>query len=200
MLFISDNDTRPASAAHPLANLWDNGNDPIAMLKHEMQVRRIGLEQFGLSNISRGTPLSMLESKFLPLYLHHRYQLQAAVKSVGGIYYTYAVKTDAGTSPAEVQQIVPAARQREALAAVLDTLKVEELAVPPRILALLPPRAFGYEGGTQELFAKRTEPAFDPLNAATIAADLAVSALLEPHRAARLMQFHALDTSYPDFG
>src|SRR4029453_7478450 len=100
-------------------------------LRHEMEVRRIGLAQFGLGNIPAGTPLSLLEAKLLPLYLHHRYQLQAAVKSVGGLYYTYAVKSGAGTSPADVQQIVPAARQREALAAVLDTLKVEELAVPP---------------------------------------------------------------------
>jgi hypothetical protein len=201
MLFISDDDARPAGAAHPLANLWDNGADPVASLRHEMEVRRIALRQFGLGNIPAGTPLSLLEAKFLPLYLHHRYQLQAAVKSVGGLYYTYAVKTGAGgTSPAEVQQIVPAARQREALAAVLDTIKVEELAVPPRILRLLPPRAFGYEGGTQELFAKRTEPAFDPLAAAVVSADLAVSRLLEPRRAARLMQFHALDPSNPDFG
>src|SRR5687767_16011654 len=111
-----------------------------------MEVRRIALAQFGLANIAAGTPLSLLEAKFLPLYLHHRYQLQAAVKSVGGFNYTYAVKTAAGTSPAEVQQVVPAARQREALAAVLDTIKVEELAVPPRILQLIPPRAFGYEG------------------------------------------------------
>jgi hypothetical protein len=200
MLFISDADARPAGAAHPLANLWDNGADPVASLRHEMEVRRIALSQFGLGNVPRGTPLSLLEAKLLPLYLHHRYQLQAAVKSVGGLYYTYAVKTEGGTSPADVQQIVPAARQREALAAVLDTLKVEELAVPPRILALLPPRAFGYEGGTQELFPKRTSPAFDPVAAATVSADLAVSALLEPHRAARLMQYHALDSSNPDFG
>jgi hypothetical protein len=201
MLFISDADARPAGAAHPLASLWDNGDDPVAMLRHEMEVRRIALAQFGLANIPAGTPLSLLEARLLPLYLHHRYQLQAAVKSVGGLYYTYAVKTAAGApSPAEVQQIVPAARQREALAAVLDTLKVEELAVPPRILRLIPPRAFGYEGGTQELFPKRTDPAFDPVAAATVAADLAVSRLLEPHRAARLMQFHALDTSHPDFG
>ena len=199
MLFISDDDARPAGAAHPLASLWDNGADPVAMLRHEMEVRRIALNQFGLGNIPAGTPLSLLEAKFLPLYLHQRYQLQAAVKSIGGLYYTYAVKTEGGTSPAEVQQIVPAARQRDALAAVLDTIKVEELAVPPRILALLPPRAFGYEGGTQELFAKRTEPAFDPVAAATISADLAVSALLERRRAARLMQYHSLDTSYPDF-
>ncbi|MET0625070.1 MAG: zinc-dependent metalloprotease [Pyrinomonadaceae bacterium] len=200
MLFISDNDARPAGAAHPLANLWDNGADPVAMLRHEMEVRRIALAQFGLANVPAGTPLSLLEAKFLPLYLHHRYQLQAAVKSIGGLNYTYAVKTAGGaTSPAEVQQIVPAARQREALAAVLDTLKPEELAVPPRILALIPPRAFGYEGGTQELFPKRTDPAFDPVAAAVVAADLAVSPLLERHRAARLIQFHALDRANPDF-
>jgi hypothetical protein len=200
MLFISDDDARPAGAAHPLASLWDNGSDPVASLRHEMDVRRIALSQFGLGNIPRGTPLSLLEAKLLPLYLHHRYQLRAAVKSVGGLYYTYAVKTAAGeTSPAEVQQIVPAARQREALAAVLDTIKVEELAVPRPILQLIPPRAFGYEGGTQELFAKRTDPAFDPIAAATIAADLAVSALLEPHRAARLVEYHALEPSNPDF-
>jgi hypothetical protein len=200
MLFISDDDARPAGAAHPLASLWDNGADPVASLRHEMEVRRIALRQFGLASVPAGTPLSLLEAKFLPLYLHHRYQLQAAVKSVGGLYYTYAVKTAAGApSPAEVQQIVPAARQRDALAAVLDTLKVEELTVPPRILQLIPPRAFGYEGGTQELFAKRTDPAFDPVAAAVVAADLAVSRLLEPHRAARLIQFHALDKSNPDF-
>lgn len=200
MLFISDDDARPAGAAHPLASLWDNGADPVASLRHEMEVRRIALRQFGLANVPAGTPLSLLEAKFLPLYLHHRYQLQAAVKSVGGLYYTYAVKTAAGgPSPAEVQQIVPAARQRDALAAVLDTLKVEELAVPPRILQLIPPRAFGYEGGTQELFAKHTDPAFDPVAAAVVSADLAVSRLLEPRRAARLIQFHSLDKSNPDF-
>jgi hypothetical protein len=200
MLFISDDDARPAGAAHPLANLWDNGADPVASLRHEMEVRRLALGQFGLANVPAGTPLSLLEAKFLPLYLHHRYQLQAAVKTIGGLYYSYAVKTAAGgTSPAEVQKIVPAARQREALAAVLDTIKIEELTVPPRILQLIPPRAFGYEGGTQELFPKRTDPAFDPVAAAVVAADLAVTRLLEPRRAARLIQFHALDPANPDF-
>ena len=209
MLFISDNDARPLGAAHPLANLWDNGDDPIAMLRHEMEVRRIGLAQFGLGNIPDGTPLSMLEAKLLPLYLHHRYQLQAAVKSVGGLYYTYAVKRTAenaraadrvhGTSPSRVQEIVAPARQREALNAVLDTLRPETLAIPPRILALIPPRAFGYEGGTGEYFANRADPAFDPIAAASIAADLAILPLLEPNRAARLNGFHAQNAANPDF-
>ncbi len=199
MLFIDDDDSRPASSAHPLSSLWDNGDDAIQMLAHEMEVRRIGLSQFGLTNIPRGTPLSQLEAKLLPLYLHHRYQLQAAVKSLGGVYFTYAVKTSTGANPSPVQEIVAPARQRLALNAVLDTLKPEVLAISPRILALIPPTAFGYDGGTAELFTKRGAPVFDPLAAATVAADLAVSALLEPHRAARLVQFHALDAQNPDF-
>lgn len=199
MLFISDADARPPGAAHPLASLWDNGDDPIAMLRHEMEVRRIGLSQFGLGSVPTGTPLSLLEAKLLPLYLHHRYQLQAAVKSVGGVNYTYAVKTASGANPGKVQAIVSPPRQRDALAAVLETIKVETLAIPPRILDLIPPRAFGYEGGTTELFSKRTAPTFDPIAAATIAADFAVSGLLDPSRAARLIEFHSRNSANPDF-
>lgn len=199
MLFISDEDARPAGAAHPLASLWDNGPDPVASLRHEMEVRRIGLEGFGIGSIPNGTPMSMLEAKLLPLYLHHRYQLQAAVKSLGGVFYTYAVKTAGTPLPAQVMEIVPADRQRDALAAVLETLKVDQLQIPARILALIPPRAFGYGGPPTELFDRRTDLVFDPIAAATIAADLAVSGLLQPERAARLMQFHARNDAYPDF-
>jgi len=199
MLFISDADARPPGAAHPLASLWDNGSDPIASLRHEMEVRRIGLSEFGLKNVPVGAPLSLLEAKLLPLYLHHRYQLQAAVKSVGGVYYTYAVKTASGANPGRVQEIVSPARQRDALAAVLETIRVDALAISPRILEMIPPRAFGYEGGTTELFTKRTDPSFDPIAAASVAADFAVSGLLERHRAARLIEFHSRSNANPDF-
>ncbi|HXG84675.1 MAG TPA: zinc-dependent metalloprotease, partial [Pyrinomonadaceae bacterium] len=199
MLFISDSDTRPASAAHPLSNLWDNGSDPIAMLRHEMQVRRIGLEQFGLKNIAPGTPLSELENKFLPLYLHHRYQLTAATKSLGGVYYSYAVRTENTTNPIQIQEIVPASRQREALQAVLETIKPEELVVSDNILRLIPPTAYGYNSGRSEIFSKRTSPVFDPLGAAEIAADMAISSLLEPNRAARLINFNARNKANPHF-
>ena len=199
MLFISDEDARPAGAAHPLASLWDDGADPVAQLRHEMEVRRIGLSQFGLDSIHDGTPLSMLEAKFLPLYLHHRYQLLAAVKTLGGLSYTYAVKTGGKPVPTPVADIVPAARQREALHAVLDTLSVDALAVPERILDLIPPQAFGYGGPPTELFAKRTDRVFDPIAPVTIAADLAVSALLQPERAARLDEFHARNGANPSF-
>jgi hypothetical protein len=199
MLFIDDGDGRSVSTAHPMASVWDNGADAVAGLRHEMDVRRIGLKNFGLKNISTGQPLSALEAKLLPLYLHHRYQLMAAAKSVGGLYFSYAVLTANGPSPAKFREIVPAARQREALKAILDTIKVEELAIPQNVIELIPPVATGFEGGTTEYFSRRTDPAFDPLGAATIAADLALGALLDPSRAARMIDFHAQNAANPDF-
>lgn len=199
MLFISDSDTRPASAAHPLSNLWDNGSDPVEMLRYQMKVRRIGLDQFGLNNIPNGTPLSELENKFLPLYLHHRYQLTAATKTIGGVYYSYAVKTESGANPMQVAEIVPAAKQRDALQAVLETIKPEELAISENILKIIPPLAYGYGSERSERFSKRTNPVFDPIGVAEIAADFTVSGLLEPNRAARLINFNARNKTNPSF-
>src|SRR3954452_22090466 len=70
-LFVKDPDARPVSAAHPQGSAWDSPGDPIAVLKHEMDVRRIALSQFGLRNVPVGTPLSSLEEMLVPLSLHH---------------------------------------------------------------------------------------------------------------------------------
>ncbi len=198
-LYISDGDTRPQGAAHPLASLWDNGSDSVAELKHVMEIRRIGLKNFGLKNIDEGEPLSELENKLLPLYLHHRYQTTAAIKSIGGVYYSYSVRSGGGANPSRVLEVVPAARQREALNAALETLKPSELAIPERILAILPPMAAGTNSSRSELFPKRTRPIFDPVGAAEIAADMTISGLLEPNRAARLIRFNAQERSNPHF-
>lgn len=199
MLYIADSDGRPVGSAHPLASVWDNGADAVATLKHEMEVRRIGLRDFGLKNIPVGTPLSELERQLVPLYLHHRYQLVAAVKSLGGVYFTYAVRTPAGPNPARVAEIVAPERQRAALMAVLSTLNVDELRIPKRILDLLPPTASGYGAGTAERFSGRTGATFDPISAATIAADFALGAVLSPERAARAIQHKAHNVSSPGF-
>lgn len=199
MLYISDSDSRPAGAAHPLSNLWDNGPDPVAMLRHEMNVRRIGLDQFGIRNIPEGSPMSELENKFLPLYLHHRYQLTAATKEIGGVYFTYAVRGKSGAEPKTVADPVPATRQRDALNAVLATIDAKELSVPDSLIRLMPPVAYGYGSGRSELFAKRTSPSFDVIGVAEIAADTAVSGLLEPNRAARAIDHNMRDKTSPHF-
>jgi hypothetical protein len=196
-LFVKDPDARPVSAAHPLGSVWDVGSDPVAGLRHEIEVRRIGLEHFGLGNLGIGQPLSSLEEILLPLYLHHRYQLEAAAKSIGGLNYTYSVKERGAISPEPVRKIVDARRQRDALDAVMSTLDPKFLVLPQRILDVIPPRAYGHEGGTAELFEKKTAPVFDPIAAATASIDITMSALLDGRRCARLVEFHAENAANP---
>jgi len=192
LLFITDADARPAGAAHPLANLWDNGSDPVAALEHEMQVRSIALARFGEQNIPEGRPLATLERTLVPLYLHHRYQVEATAKMLGGAFYTYAVRGD-GQTPL---QWVPPERQRQALEALLKTLDPAALVLPHRILRLLPPQPFGYND-RRELFPKRTAMLFDPVAAAAVAADMTVSNLLQSERAARMVELHSRDSRFP---
>jgi len=196
-LFVKDADARPVGAAHPLGSVWDNGTDPVKNFAHEIEVRRIALEHFGLENLHNGEPLSSLEEILLPLYLHHRYQLEAAAKSVAGLDYRYAIKEENGIDPQPVRRIVPAAKQREALELILSTLEPKFLAIPQRIIDVIPPRAFGYETGIAELFEKRTTPVFDPISAATTSADITISALLDPQRCARLIAFHEENAENP---
>ena len=199
VLFIKDEDARPVSAAHPLASVWDSPGDPVATLKHEMEVRRIALSQFGLKNLAPGEPLSSLEEILVPLYLHCRYQIEAAAKSIGGVYYTYAVKEHGAIAPTPVRRIAPADKQREAIAAVMSTLDPSFLRIPQRIVDLIPPRAFGYERGPAELFEHRTAPVFDPISAALSSADITLGALLDSHRAARMEEFHSENAQNPAF-
>jgi len=197
--FIKDEDARPVSAAHPLGSVWDSPGDPVNMLRHEIEVRRIALDQFGLRNLPVGEPLSSLEEILVPLYLHHRYQLEAAAKTIGGVYYNYSVKEKGGVFPAQVREVVPADKQRDAITAVMSTLEPSFLQLPQRIIDVIPPRAFGYERGTAELFEHRTAPAFDPISAALASADVTFGALLDARRAARMDEFHAENAQNPAF-
>ncbi|MEQ1644669.1 MAG: zinc-dependent metalloprotease, partial [Pyrinomonadaceae bacterium] len=93
----------------------------------------------------------------------------------------------------------PADKQRDALKAILETIDPKELAIPENVLSLIPPTAYGYGSGRSELFQKRTSPMFDPVGAAEIAADVAISVLLEPNRAARTISQNARNKQNPHF-
>ncbi|MFC1500034.1 zinc-dependent metalloprotease [Candidatus Zixiibacteriota bacterium] len=189
--FAADEEARPLGAAHPKAALWDNGADPVSYLRHELAVRQTGLISFGERNIRVGEPLAALEEVLVPLYFHHRYQMESAAHSLGGADYTYALRGD-GQVPLE---IVPADKQREALDLILATLEPRFLALPEETLNLIPPRAFGMTSG--EVFASRTAPTLDPLGMAATSADFSVQVILEPARMARLVEFHSRNAWYP---
>ncbi|HVT59266.1 MAG TPA: zinc-dependent metalloprotease [Thermoanaerobaculia bacterium] len=194
LLYLTDADARPPGAAQPLANLWDNGPDPVAGLQQALAVRRVALGSFGERNIAPGQPLALLQEVLAPVYFHHRYELEAAVKVVGGVDYAYAVR---GEGLQEARPLA-AAWQRRALQVVLSTLAPETLDLPERVVRLILPRPPAHEL-SPELFVGWTAPAFDPLAAAATAADLAVRGLLQPQRAARLVDFHRRDPSLPGF-
>jgi len=194
--FLSDQDARPPGSAHPTTHLWDNGANAVDELERVLAVRAAALKRFGERNIPPGTPLAKLEEALVPLYMSHRYQAEAAVKSIGGMSYSYALRGDG--QPAT--QIVPAAEQRRALDAVLRTLSPEALALPESVLRVIPPRPFGYGGGGRERFNRRTGLTFDAIAPAESAAGFVLGFLLHAERAARLEEFRARDAANPGLG
>ncbi len=192
LTFLTDQDARPAGSAHPNTHLWDNGTSAAAELDRVMTVRRAALRQFGEHAIRLGQPMATIEDVLVPIYLFHRYQVEAATKVIGGQYYDYALRGDGVTPVREV----PAAEQIEALTSVLRTLTPQALALPRSVLQLIPPRPSTYPMH-RELFQRTTGLVFDAVSPATSAADLAVGFLLNDERAARLVEQHALDPKLP---
>lgn len=190
LLFISDADARPAGGAHPKAHLWDNGEDAVDQLHHILDVRNIALQNFSESNIPKGRPMAMLEDALVPIYLYHRYQIDGTVKLIGGQNYSYNLRGDNQPGPESVAD----STQRAALDAMLKTLSAKHLAMPERIVELIPPRPIGYYD-TRELFNSHTDPTFDPLGAAETAASMSANLLLNTERAARLVESEARDSS-----
>ena len=191
LIFMDHNNNNFRGAGHQFAGVWDNGDNLVEHLKHEIEVRRIGLANFSQNVIDRGTPISELEWALLPLYMHHRFQLNSAAQSIGGADYRYADRGD-GQLPLT---IVEAEEQRDALETVLSTLTPEFLAIDPEILKMLPPSAHRYAAG--EAFPGRTQLLFDPLGAAEAAASLTLEILLHPARMARLVAYGSLG-DYPN--
>jgi hypothetical protein len=192
LMYLTDQDARPPSSASSVAHLWDNGTNAIDELGDVMKVRAAALRRFGENNIREGAPMATIEDVLVPIYMYHRYQVEAATKLIGGQDYTFSVKGKGDRNP----QIVSPEGQRRALAAVLETIKPDALAVPESLLRLIPPRPAGVPR-TREDFRIRTQPVFDALAPAEAIADHVSGFLLNAERAARLVQFHARDQRNP---
>jgi hypothetical protein len=192
LYFISDSDSRPAGGAHPYSHLWDNGSNAVDELNRMMQVRARALSRFGERNIREGMPMSGLEDVLVPIYMLHRYQVEAASKVLGGLNYRFALRGDKQI----IAEIVPGPEQTRALDALLHTIDPDALTLPEKLLRQLPPRAFGYPRN-RETFKSRAGVTFDPMAAVESAASLTIGQILNPERAARLIQYHARDPKVP---
>lgn len=193
LLFLTDQDARPAGSAHPATHLWDNGANAVDELNRMMKVRSVVLQDFSEKRIAPGTPMATLEEVLVPMYLFHRYQVEAAAKVLGGVDYTYALRGD-GQKPVTM---IPAKDQLRALDACLQTLTPTALALPEKIIELIPPRPLGYDKNERETFRGYTGLTFDAVAPAETAASMTLGFLLHPERAARLVQHHALHPELP---
>ena len=192
LIFLTDKDGRPLGSPHPQVHLWDNGINAVDELQRLLTVRAAALSRLGENAIKPGRPLATIEEVLVPVYLMHRYQLEAAAKSIAGISYTYALRGD-GQVP--LTPLAPA-EQRRALTTLLAALAPETLRVPEPLRQLIAPRPAGFERH-RELFANHTAETFDAMAPAEAAATLTFDAILEPGRCARLVEQAARDAKMP---
>jgi len=192
LYYISDKDSRPEGSAHPYAHLWDNNTNAANELNRIIEIRKTALNNMGLNSIPEDFPFSSLEDVIVPVYLMHRYQLEAASKLIGGLLYTYAHKGDGQV----ITEMIPGETQVMALKAVLQTLKPEFLEIPENLLELMPPKALGFYQSSEN-FRGKTGLTFDPLSAAESSASFSIRLLLNPQRVSRLIEYKSRDTDLP---
>ena len=193
--FVSDENARAADSAQPWGSLWDDGVDPAAELGRMMAVRSAAVAGFGPAALAAGEPVANLRRKFVPIWLLHRYQVEAAAKLIGGVESEYALAGD-GHGAARA---VDAAAQGRAFDALLATLDPAALDVPER---LIPSLSAGWSGDSDRQFdieVMRTAggTVFDPLVAAEVAAQITLDALLAPARLARIADQQRRDPASP---
>jgi len=174
----------------PRWNRYDDLADPAEYLRQTIAQRKVLMDKYGPAVLKPGEPYGNLRGiRLWMVYLHHRWAIDAATRYIGGMYHNFAVKGDS-IPPTE---IVPAAKQRELLGLLLDTLDPANLAIPERILSSLtvssdaPQRRAG--GPDLENFEMPTGYAFDQLSAARTIAGLVMDQIFEPEKAARMVSF-----------
>ena len=192
--FVADSDARNPATANPYGNLWDNGADAIEELQHLLKVRAYALGRFSERNIRPGQPLASIEAALVPIYLLHRFQIEAVGKLIGGEYFSYTLRGDGQAAP----EAVSASQQQAAIAALIDAMQPETLALPQALVDLIPPAPPSYDLG-RESFARATGVTFDAFSPAQSAISLTLNIMLNAQRAARMNELHASDSALPGF-
>jgi hypothetical protein len=189
--FITNSD-ESASSSYPDATTWINGSDVLDEMDRMADVRRTLIDRFSEEAIVEGDPMWRLGERFVPVYLHHRFQLGAVVKVVGGMDFRYGVRGD----PVPVTEVIDGVRQRRALDQLVAALSPTALDVPEDVLRLLAPRPFGFADVRMD-FESRAGPAFDHLGIARTLSRMVLGGVFDEPRMARVAAFHERDSSLP---
>lgn len=179
--FVADSDSRSVATSHPDGNLWDNGSDAVAELEKLLRARAVAIERFSERTIRIGRPMATIEEALVPIFLLHRYQVEAVGKLIGGQYFDYALRGDRQ----QTAERVSPEKQLRALTALVATLRPVHLRLPQNLVELIAPRVPN-NPKTRETFAGATGINFDPLAPAASSVAITLRVLLDPTRAARM--------------
>lgn len=189
--FVADQDAG-AEGSIPEVTRWVEGKTMFDAVERTMAVRRIAIDKFDERAIRPGEPMYLLNMRFAHVYLHHRYSLEGLIKYIGGMDYRYAMRGD-GQVPTT---ILPAELQRKALGMAMDALEPAALAVPERVMKLIPPVPFGGDN-SMEWIGSAGGTSFDQISLAGGVATEVVEGIMQRERLARVVQFSARDATLP---
>ncbi|MEK9756280.1 MAG: zinc-dependent metalloprotease [Bacteroidota bacterium] len=190
LYFLSDSDSRPISSANPYSHLWDNGEKPYKELENLINIRKIALGNLDHDNLEYGQPFDRLEDILVPIYMLHRYQIEATAKAIGGIEYLYFVKNDQNDKVKYVDNDF----QINSVKTLLKSIKPENLTIPDHLIELLSPRSFR-NPRTRENFVTNTGVGFDYINVSSSIINHVFTFMLNSERLNRINQQHALGTN-----
>ena len=183
LYFLSDSDSRPVGSANPFSHLWDNGELPYKELNKLLKVRDLALKNIDLDNLIDGEPYDRIEDILVPIYMLHRYQIEAAAKAIGGVDYLYFVKNNNN----DKVKFVDSKIQRKSLESLLSVLKPKNLVLPNNLFDILSPRSFR-NPRTRENFVSNTGVTFDYINISSSLINHTLTFLLNPERINRINQ------------
>ena len=183
LYFLSDSDSRPVGSANPYSHLWDNGSMPFEELDKLLEIRKIALNNLDLENINYGESYDRIEDILVPIYMLHRYQIEATAKAIGGLDYLYFVKDNNN----EEVKFVDRDLQKKSLESLLNVLSPENLVLPNNLIKILTPRSFR-NPRTRENFISKTGVTFDYINASSSVINHTMTFLLNPERINRINQ------------
>ena len=183
LYFLSDSDSRPVGSANAFSHLWDNGELPYKELNKLLKVRDLALKNIDLDNLVEGEPYDRIEDILVPIYMLHRYQIEAAAKAIGGVDYLYFVKNNNN----DKIKFVDSKLQRKSLESLLSVLKPKNLVLPNNLFDILSPRSFR-NPRTRENFVSNTGVTFDYINTSSSLINHTLTFLLNSERINRINQ------------
>ena len=90
LIYMTNQDTE----SHPKVDQWSNGTNQADELNRLMKVRHAALGRIGEHTIRNGQPMATIEEPLVPIYMYHRYAVEAAASMVAGQDYIYGMRGD----------------------------------------------------------------------------------------------------------